>query len=75
LGCPKASLAAAVADVVATAIAVAVTAAAQQQNEDDDPPAVVPTKTVIAHKNTSDKDFSSGFAAHSMVFLRAKKVR
>ena len=36
--------------VVVAAVPVAVAAAAEQQNQDDDPPAVIPTKTVTAHK-------------------------
>ena len=70
-----AAIAAGVVVAAAAGVAVTVAAAAEQQNQDDDPPAVVPTKTEVAHKNTSEKDFSSGFAAHSMVFLCRKKVQ
>ena len=69
-------LAAATAVVVAAGIVTA--AAAQQQDQDYDPPAAViaiATKETVTHKNTSRMEFSSSFAAHSMVFPGRKNVQ
>ena len=77
MSAPLFLLAAAVIAAVGAAHVAVVAAAAEQQNQNDDPPAVAATETVVAvtHRDYLRDEFSERFAAHSMVFPRAKKVR
>ena len=71
IGVPILCLAAAAVVVTTAVIATAVVAAeviaaaaGEQQDQDDDPPAVIATKTIVTHKNTS-KNFLSRLRSRS----------